>query len=570
MQPIASPGEPRQVPRWLAVLAVTVFAVVAVAAAARLLFGVDLADEGFYAALPYRFVLGDRPFIDEMHILQLAGFLTFPLVKAFIAVKGSTEGLILALRAAWLLAWLALCGAGFRFLRRFVAWPWALLGAAVPLVAIPFNIPAFSYNTMGAGLLTLGVLLGAEDLLWGRSRWWMLGAGVAHGLAVVAYPTLLFAMPAFGVGVAVVGRGRGWGGLWAYLLGGLVVGAPLAAYLFGVVGLGNVLAAWRFMSSQSGYGGAGDKLPKLAGDIASVPISRVLVIPGLVLLGLAMWRWGERARPWLLLSPLMMLVVFGTALSPRTLGFVFFFCVLGIFLYFHTARDALARGLLVWALLAPLFAGAVTAYSSTNGFMNAGIGAYPAVFAATAMLALAVTRPDKAEAGMDTTRLRVTLGVVCALSVLLGLTWSTWAAVYNDESVPRLTAVTPIGPYARLLTTPSQVKVMRQLQADLASHLRPGDRVLFFDEFPSGYLFTSARPDTNTLWLTASGVPGAAPEKATLAYLARNGLPDVVVQYRWQLRRYGPGHVLAAFFAPPRYTLSIVRRDYRVWVLAGH
>ena len=41
--------------------------------AMRLRYGVDFMDESYFIAVAYRFVLGDRPFVDEQNFLQLAG-----------------------------------------------------------------------------------------------------------------------------------------------------------------------------------------------------------------------------------------------------------------------------------------------------------------------------------------------------------------------------------------------------------------------------------------------------------------------------------------------------------------
>jgi hypothetical protein len=67
------------------------------AAYIRLYYGVDIEDEAFYAVLPYRFVLGDLPFVDELNVQQFSAGLTILPVKAWIWLQGSTFGLILFL-----------------------------------------------------------------------------------------------------------------------------------------------------------------------------------------------------------------------------------------------------------------------------------------------------------------------------------------------------------------------------------------------------------------------------------------------------------------------------------------
>ena len=50
---------------------------------------------------------------------------------------------------------------------------------------------------MGAGLLALGMALGGIADVSGRSRRWLLAAGLAHGFAAWAYPTLALAVLVF-------------------------------------------------------------------------------------------------------------------------------------------------------------------------------------------------------------------------------------------------------------------------------------------------------------------------------------------------------------------------------------
>src|SRR5277367_4384469 len=70
----------------------------------RVFFGLDLVDEAFYLALPYRFFLGDRPFVDELNVAQAFTFLTYPIVRFYLALTGGkVEGLVLFTRHLYLL-----------------------------------------------------------------------------------------------------------------------------------------------------------------------------------------------------------------------------------------------------------------------------------------------------------------------------------------------------------------------------------------------------------------------------------------------------------------------------------
>ena len=75
--------------------ALRMIATVISCAAFRLLRGVDFTDEGYYNAVAYRLVLGDKPFINQILVHQTAFLLFTPLVGMFHWVTGGTQGLVL-------------------------------------------------------------------------------------------------------------------------------------------------------------------------------------------------------------------------------------------------------------------------------------------------------------------------------------------------------------------------------------------------------------------------------------------------------------------------------------------
>src|SRR5207253_156921 len=64
----------------------------------RVHYGVDFTDEAFYLVMPLRFVLGDRPFVDELNVAQTAGVVAWPFVGTFYKLTGGTAGIVLAAR----------------------------------------------------------------------------------------------------------------------------------------------------------------------------------------------------------------------------------------------------------------------------------------------------------------------------------------------------------------------------------------------------------------------------------------------------------------------------------------
>src|SRR5690348_2654767 len=78
--------------------AVRAVAVIVVAITyARIYFGADFTDQAYYVAIPYRFVLGARPFIDETTpSQQMAGLLAFPFIWAYHTLFGVTAIILFA------------------------------------------------------------------------------------------------------------------------------------------------------------------------------------------------------------------------------------------------------------------------------------------------------------------------------------------------------------------------------------------------------------------------------------------------------------------------------------------
>src|SRR6478609_11255676 len=68
----------------------------------RIPYGVSHRDEAFYSAMPYSFLIGNQPYLDERTVHQNAGILLMPLYRLYLALAGSTDGIILFNRYLYL------------------------------------------------------------------------------------------------------------------------------------------------------------------------------------------------------------------------------------------------------------------------------------------------------------------------------------------------------------------------------------------------------------------------------------------------------------------------------------
>ena len=110
---------------------------------------------------------------------------------------------------------------------------------------------------------------------------------------------------------------------------------------------------------------------------------------------------------------------------------------------------------------------------------------------------------------LDSHRLLSQFGMATVIiSVLITTASFQFKFVYGEGIPNDLTTRVERGPFWGLATTDVKAALSRSLVEDLATYGRRG-RVLFYDHFPAGYLFTSMRPASNTTWeygSTRSGI----------------------------------------------------------------
>jgi hypothetical protein len=109
--------------------------------------------------------------------------------------------------------------------------------------------------------------------------------------------------------------------------------------------------------------------------------------------------------------------------------------------------------------------------------------------------------------------------IVMAVRNTLTPTWATWAmllplvavngvlvfalynGVYREPTIDRLTERVASGPYAGLYTTPTKLRILDEVQVDLARFENAHGKLLIYDSFSGGYLLTAMRPATTSIWL---------------------------------------------------------------------
>lgn len=191
-------------------------------------FGFANIDEAFNLTTPLRLYYGDRLFVEEWHLSQMSSVLLLPFVSVFMAVKGSTDGILLTFRYLYLLVHASAVLAVYRRLRKINSLGAAFAGLCC-LIYAPFGLSALSYNSMCLDALTLTCVLYATGKPGNAPL--CITAGLLLGCAVLCNPYLVSAYLYFS---AVMGflyfykKEKAFGRDWLFV----TLGAGIAAAAF--------------------------------------------------------------------------------------------------------------------------------------------------------------------------------------------------------------------------------------------------------------------------------------------------------------------------------------------------
>lgn len=460
----------------------------------RLFLGVDLGDEPFYVAMPYRFLLGDRPFIDEWNPTQGAALIEMPFVRLFIHLRGGTDGILLYARHLYFLLSCLLGLAAFRMLRPHLDAAPAAAIALIPICFVPLGLPTLSYNTIGYGAFTIGIFLALRG-----TAAHVAGAGILHGVAALAYPPMAIASAAFAGVRAGTSKENRLKYFAIYSLAAVAtVAAVFASYRIGPSDL--LLARERLNHGSDPHKSYG--LMKLFDILAA--FARYLLLPGSLaaLLSLAAALFAERRGKRALaagvaLAGLAILCVLSRASvgGIGSHGLLISFAALGAILFrrLDGGADTTPRALFFGVWLPSVILAVTMAWTSTNGILNAGVG----VVGAAMVTAFLFVRWIGELAAGDPRLARMTPAVPL---LLLAALFYFNRTVFRDGDVTKLTARITEGPFQGLMTHPEKKPYIDELIADITSAASSPGKILIYPHFPAGYLVTPRRPLTTSVW----------------------------------------------------------------------
>jgi hypothetical protein len=479
--------------RVLVVAAVGLVLAVALGSFVRLRFGVDVTDESYYAVLPYRFALGDTPYVSELNVRQNAAILTWPFVKLWVALTGGADGIILFLRYCYFAVRVAVSVLAVRALWHRAPPPLALSAGLVP-IAYFFFIPALSYNTIAGSALVAACLC---LLLWWETarRRFAVGMLVCAMLAAFAHPA---ATPAT-ILIALLAARRAEPADRAWCLRATII-AVAVALVIGVVvmlllGLEHVSTLLRSADSFTGPTASVDAL------VGMLPRLLALSRLGLPTLGLWMALWFVGRIPRAAAAPMIFAYAAAATLADNQATMVWL--ALGALPIAFVARSLDGDLLPITAI--SLVAGFFIALFSTNGVVNMAVASEVAVMVAGVAAARLVPVVQGA------------FGTIVMAMVVCRLAIGQWTDTYRDGRIIALSRVVESGPFQGLRTGPRKLEYITGMQTALRAHERGKGSLIAFNSIPAAYLMVSIPPGLPSTWVVHGPQDWAVNARAALA-----------------------------------------------------
>lgn len=501
-----------------------------------LYFGFSGHDEAFYIAIPYRFVLGDRPFIDEYNLAQIAGLILVPAVKLFLGIEKSTLGIIIFARYLYFFVSLLLATLIYFIFKRITSKSAALLLALPCIIFAPFNLHAMSYNSLAMLLLTTGCFLGFlaiavfqqhfkdEDFSkFDKVNFLLLCTGGSLGLMSICYPTLSLFCAAYLA--AILFFMPGVKTFWYYSLG---VSVSIFWFLLMAIHVG-----WKQLSIDLQYiqsfgieGGGFTKLIHVIGGIwLNIPHKHIMAI---LLLAMILLKNHKIVQSLIKLA-LLAIITIPVLKVPSWAGAAYFLInltVLSPFLYWNIRNLPYVKTLFFAIVLPSLFAGVVTGWSSGEGMINSVLGLFPASLVTVYFLMLHDSNGPSSEDILTADFL-----LIIPIIVALTLQYFNYSFTYEDAPSSQLNTKILSGPFAGIYTLQETQNFSNQLESDIAQLSEANQRILFFDDFPAGYLFTNMKPASNSVWLFSKELFSGVDRNATLNYYRSEKIwPGLIVK----------------------------------------
>lgn len=473
-------------------IALVCFALMALGAYLRLFVSVGFLgymDEQYWVAAAALSSLGGLPYYNDLHIQQNCALLYEPFVWLYYKIVGST-GVLLFVRHLYFILAAASAALYFKYFRPRTDLATSLAIVLLLMIATWWAQPSLGYNSIGGLCFGCGSLLAIRGL---DERQWkhLFGSGILFAIALGAYPTLLGAVICLWLILAgfCIYLKIPW--LKQMLFANGVTVVFLGGFLLSIVlrtSVDDVFMVYKFSTAHSSLGSFSWKVTY------------------------GLWLWYKFLPPWWILAPYFVLWVVlwkkhdvpwqffaipfaiymaikdppesGTFFPPMSMLLV----VSGIPLLVQAWREGLRENWKYIALWGGGFAG--TAFTCWSSALTIYVTFVTSNFCLIVVMFLASRSR------------RFTPWVSASTMILMAIIFFHRYGLnqLDDHEVTYETEMMMSGPYAGLLTSPERATFLKQLEADIETGTKNAKTILFYDEFPMGYLMTPLFPATRTLW----------------------------------------------------------------------
>jgi hypothetical protein len=186
------------------ILAAIGLAVVALLLFRNARYGIGNEDQSLYLSITLRLTMGESLLTDDWTMIQLSSFLLYLPVKAYLAVFGSTDGIVLFFRYLFIVMQGATATAIYCLLKKYGIF--SIFAALIFFSYIPVTIMALSYYSMGLVFVELSGLTLLTATKFSRIRFIITGLFIAG--AVLCNPLYALIYFAFTVCVIVYNRSK--------------------------------------------------------------------------------------------------------------------------------------------------------------------------------------------------------------------------------------------------------------------------------------------------------------------------------------------------------------------------
>jgi len=467
-------------------------------------FGISPVDESFYVNIPYGFALGNRPFIDEFSLPQMASFFSIPFFKWYIHYHGS-EGIFLFSRYLYFFCTLLFALIMIFIMKKITDIAVAILFSLLCISFVFCNLYVLDYDTQAIIFGTIGYflsVLAAVEFSTNKSNKFMFiifFAGLSHAFMVISYPTLIFVPLLF---IFCLMHFLPKQKVLLFYGCGAIIGGAWLLPLFFHAGWHQLMLDWDYTKSrvmQTGF----HKLTALATKKHWLHIFFALIFFIFTMIAMTFYinafkknKVIKKILPWI--GPffiLLILVPAAFATNKWNSAAVIMISSLSILapLLFFLVKDknaTLVKQLFILVWIPSCVAGIITTISSNDFIWSSPVGLFPAALVSIFYMMMLGEKEIICENEKKINKLTMSCMTIFPVLMLIGiLQYYNLIFTFQDLPISFLHSKIKIGPFAGLYTTEESKIYYTQLTRDINS-ISGHNKTILYENFIPGVLFT--------------------------------------------------------------------------------